>query len=559
MDIFLARDDEIHGDGHKASQRRAACEVLPPMLPAHRVLADVGRSGPEVVPHEKLRSVGICYSNATPRQASVRWKPFAGKYQHLKPGSYKYIGSIPSSRSCKVGVTGWEPGMPGTSQGVDVDKSQSEIVVVDLGSDMCKVGLAGDRSPRTLFPPHVTLKSDLLAMTEALIASLPVPRALRLLILQFGPWVVVEAHVCTLSTQQRRSTAVKWKSGGYTPVLEYGIVVDWVGMEAIWHQIFYSELRVNPQDCPVLLTEKPLNPHSQRELMTMMLLQAFGALAVHFALEPMLCLVAAVGLHATGVVMTSGRVSVAAPFYLGYLIPHAIQRSDFGSGQLLSHFTLHSKLQSGNILTDSGDTRVGAKGKYLVNMRMEEVREIMNKVCEVAMDVDAVLSQSQRDRYVKNVTETGVSWKKASNACSQVECEAPDGSIVLVGDERFLCPELLFRPGRLGSEQPGVHQLLHTAISCCPASMQPSLYSSIIAAGGNMMIPGMRARLTSELKVLAPSDLKVEVVVPMRPHLLAWIGGAMFAKTQRFRKECISKRDYQQHGPVIVHNKAVLE
>ena len=42
--------------------------------------------------------------------------------------------------------------------------------------------------------------------------------------------------------------------------IEHGIVTSWDDMEKVWHHTFNNELRISPDESPILHSEAPLNP-----------------------------------------------------------------------------------------------------------------------------------------------------------------------------------------------------------------------------------------------------------------------------------------------------------
>lgn len=80
-----------------------------------------------------------------------------------------------------------------------------------------------------------------------------------------------------------------------------------------------------------------------------------------------------------------------------------------------------------------------------------------------------------------------------------------------VGPARFRAPELLFRPDLIGEECEGLHEVLTYAIQKSDMDLRRTLYLNIVLSGGSTLFKGFGDRLLSEVKGLAPYDVKIRV------------------------------------------------
>lgn len=298
-----------------------------------------------------------------------------------------------------------------------------------------------------------------------------------------------------------------------------GIVVDWEAAEFIWRHILENDLRLDTQDHPLLFTDPPFNPASNREKLVEVAFESLHSPAIYVASQSVLSVYA--NGRVNGLVVDTGHgVSYTVPVFQGYNLPNGIQRMDL-AGHYLTKF-LAEKILRSSFAVKKED--------------MDTMENIKQQYCYVALDFQK--EQGRPDEKFRR--------------CLKL----PDGQMITVGKELFQCPELLFHPpDTSGPSSLGLPSMVEHSLSTVPQELRSDMEQNVLLCGGSSLFTGFEGRFKTELLSRLGPGAHVVVVAQANRNLSVWIGGSILASLCAFQTRWVLREQYEEHGPDIVLRK----
>ena len=299
--------------------------------------------------------------------------------------------------------------------------------------------------------------------------------------------------------------------------LSHGIFDDPKDITPIFDYI-YNNLDMSITEIkehPVLITDPLLNPQENRKNIAKILFDNYKIEQLFFASQPILSLFSTSS--TSGAVLESGDgVTQSCIIYEGYSIPGSNRRINLG-GREVTEYLQYLLNRKGYDLKNSDGFQI--------------TKKIKEELCETYAD---------EGKSIENVNYT-----------------LPDDSVIEIGEERRLAPEILFNPLLREYEYPGLPEILSESINKTNVDLKLQLYGSILLSGGNTNIKGMKERIYKEIKKLAPKNAKIRLHTPSNPENCSWIGGNIISSLEIAKKMWISVKEWMEKGEYIINIRTI--
>ena len=386
----------------------------------------------------------------------------------------------------------------------DIQESLKLPIIIDLGSSEIKAGFSRDEKPKAIFKTFIGE-----------------PKFKKV-----------------FSSLYKENQKIKEQSVGDDCLknigllklrnpIKHGILTNEQDIMPLFNHI-YAKLGVSTEEIsehPLFITEPLLNHYSNREKISNFLFDDLGVPSVFFASQPILSLLSTSS--TSGVILESGEgVSQSCIVYEGYSLPNTYERFDFGGGDVTEYLKLFLK-KKGYKLFNSNEYRL--------------ISDMKEKFCFFLPD--------KKNLDIEKV-------KKALNI-KKINYYLPDGTSVLLGDERILASEILFKPELMGKEYLGLSDIVLSSINKAELQLRPKAFENIILSGGNISMRGLVDKMKEDIIKKSNKIVKINVNMVKEPQLSCWTGGNIISTLDIFKKMAVTKKEWKESGGKILHVKTI--
>ena len=144
--------------------------------------------------------------------------------------------------------------------------------------------------------------------------------------------------------------------------------------------------------------------------------------------------------------------------------------------------------------------------------------------------------------------------KKENTIESKTYC-LPDDTVVRLHEERHKVPEAIFNPSLINIDKQGLPNCCFKSVMKCMTDIRSEMYNNIVLAGGNTMFENFKGRMELELRQLFPIKTNLLVIDKNERMYSSWIGGSIIGNMDTFQHLSISRKEFEEQGVRIVHNK----
>jgi len=411
--------------------------------------------------------------------------------------------------------------------------SRRPPVVIDNGTGYTKMGYAGNYEPNYIIPTLISCKNEEKAAKG-------------------------KDEILDLDFFIGEDAVVKRLNYDVDYPIRHGIIDNWDNMEKFWQRCIYQQLKCDPEEHYMLLTEPPMNTPENRELTAEIMFETFNVPALYIAVQAVLALCASLltkgGGNAgdnklTGTVIDSGDgVTHVIPVVEGYVIGSCIKHIPL-AGRDVTNFIL-DQLRARNEMPPPEDA-------------LNIAKTIKERFCYVCPDLVK--------EFKKYDSEPADKFKEYKEINPKTNKEFR----IDVGYERFLGPEIFFSPEIFSSDwTESLPDVVDRTIQACPIDTRRPLYNYITLSGGSTMFKHFSQRLQRDIRAkterrfeLTKAEVKtnielkpIDVNVVTHPYqrFAVWFGGSMLASQAEFLGFFHTKKAYQEEGPRIARHNPVF-